>query len=147
MCVQLFSCSFGIVSPARNGFIAGHMTVPALPHTEPEQWQIPDTWLHHNDGHSRRKLERIKAESIFLEFVMFTLFQIFHICSYYFLCLLSMMFIESPANLELLGLLLCQALAANSACMMGAFQANAEGCVVAGTSEGEQQLQCFCMFC
>ena len=54
---------------------------------------------------------------------------------------------ESPANLELLGLLLCQALAANSACMMGAFQANAEGCVVAGTSEGEQQLQCFCMFC
>jgi len=66
----------------------GHMTVPALPHTEPEQWQIPDTWLHHNDGHSRRKLERIKA------------------------------------------------LAANSACMMGAFQANAEGCVVAGTSEG-----------
>ena len=77
MCVQLFSCSFGIVSPARNGFIAGHMTVPALPHTEPEQWQIPDTWLHHNDGHSRRKLERIKAESIFLEFVMFTLFQIF----------------------------------------------------------------------
>lgn len=48
------------------------------------------------------------------------------------------MFIESPANLELLGLLLCQALAANSACMMGAFQANAEGCVVAGTSEGEQ---------
>ena len=51
------------------------------------------------------------------------------------------MFIESPANLELLGLLFCQALAANSACMMGAFQANAEGCVVAGTSEGEQMLQ------
>lgn len=29
-----------------------------------------------------------------------------------------------------------QALAVNSGCMMGAFQANDEGCVVAGTSEG-----------
>eukprot|EP00438_Fugacium_kawagutii_P001194 Skav225226 [mRNA] locus=scaffold2946:11392:33302:+ [translate_table: standard] len=30
----------------------------------------------------------------------------------------------------------CRALAVNSGCMMGAFQANDEGCVVAGTSEG-----------
>jgi hypothetical protein len=33
----------------------------------------------------------------------------------------------------------CKALAANSDCMMGGFQANDEGCVVAGTSEGSTQ--------
>ena len=33
------------------------MTVAALPHTEPEQWKIPDSWLHA----SKSKSERIKA--------------------------------------------------------------------------------------
>ena len=35
------------------------MTVAALPHTEPKQWNIPDTWLHH-DARSKRP-EQIKA--------------------------------------------------------------------------------------
>lgn len=77
--------------PLQRSFVkqqadTGHMTVAALPDTEPKQWKIPDTWLHH-DARSKRP-EQIKA------------------------------------------------LAANSDCMMGGFQANDEGCVVAGTSEG-----------
>jgi hypothetical protein len=35
------------------------MTVAALPDTEPKQWKIPDTWLHH-DARSKRP-EQIKA--------------------------------------------------------------------------------------
>eukprot|EP00435_Cladocopium_sp_Y103_P027025 s2000_g6.t1 len=77
--------------PLQRSFVkqqadTGHMTVAALPDTEPKQWKIPDTWLHH--GARSKRPEQIKA------------------------------------------------LAANSDCMMGGFQANDEGCVAAGTSEG-----------
>lgn len=49
-------------------------------------------------------------------------------------------FLPTPTVLKIQILVAsCKALAANSDCMMGGFQANDEGCVVAGTSEGSTQ--------